>query len=72
MRLVTFSYTNEYDNRSEVIVNPALVSRLRQEAGRAKTMLHFIEGSVIVDGTLEEVAAKLAGSEPATATAKMA
>ena len=62
MKLISFTYTTEYDNQSVVHVNPAYVVSLRPHT-KTKTVINLVTGQVSVDGTIEVVSAQLCGDD---------
>ena len=63
MKLVTFNYTNAYDNKSQVHINPAFVVSLRpaDQDRREQTTIFTVCSTITVDGEIAAVAEALSG-----------
>ena len=74
MKLVPFQFTNDYDKRSTVYVNPAFVISLRPTmTGREQADISLVSrGQLTVDGTIEVVSAQLCGDDQPEETARSA
>lgn len=63
MKLISFTFTNEYDNQSQVQINPAYVVSLRPE-GKIKTIISLAsKAQITVDGTIDVVSKQLCGDD---------
>ena len=66
MKLIPFTFTNDYDNRSTVHVNPVFVVTLRPSMDDdSQTAITFDTGTITVDGTIEVVSRQLCGDDQA-------
>ena len=62
MKLIPFTYTNQYDRQTAIHINPDYVISLRPE-GSSKTIVAVTDGTITVDGTIEVVSAQLCGDD---------
>ena len=62
MKLIKFTYTNQYDKQSQVRINPDYVVSLRPD-GSSKTQIGVHDGTITVDGTIEVVSQRLCGDD---------
>ena len=65
MKLIQFTYTNDYDKRSVVYVNPEFVVSLRPSMDQDdQTVISLAIGeTATVDGSIEVVSAQLCGDD---------
>ena len=62
MKLVNFTFTNEYDSQSTIQINPAFVVTLRPD-GKSKTIISLGVGQITVDGNIDIVSAQLCADD---------
>ena len=63
MKLIPFTYTNEYDKASQVSINPAFVVSLRPAKSNQTTISLASKAEITVDGSIELVSAQLCGDD---------
>lgn len=62
MKLVQFTYTNDYDKASQVSINPVYVVSLRPAKSSQTTISLASKAEITVDGELSEVTKRLEGA----------